>query len=316
MSGYAPSSQLDVGLILPSAGAGTGPEALDAAAMTAAALGWRSVWATDHLLVPTGEEAKEYGCILEALTALTYVAARHEGLAVATSVIVPAMRDAPLLAKQLATLDVLCGGRLEVGVGASDGRDILEYTNLGKQDRFRRRGRYVDESIALWRHLWSGETGPFRGEFHELEDYTFAPVPPQGAGIPILCGGRSDRALARVVRLADGYHAAQTGPKDLEVKLPVIAAGCVATGRPLPRVSVRARVRFGAPPMDRYSLCGSDADMVGELVAFATAGASEIVVVFDTADPAAVSGAMHRFHEGAVLPARERIATAEGRALR
>jgi alkanesulfonate monooxygenase SsuD/methylene tetrahydromethanopterin reductase-like flavin-dependent oxidoreductase (luciferase family) len=304
---YGPSGHLDIGLVLPSKGAGTGPEALDAAATVAAELGWRSVWVTDHLMVPPGDEAEEYGCILEALIALTYVAARHEHLSVGTSVVVPAMRDAPILAKQLATLDLLCNGRLEVGVGASDGRDIGEYSNLGKQERFSSRGAYLDEAVALWRHLWAGETCPFEGEFHRLEDFTFAPLPPQRQHIPIHCGGRSERALRRVVQLADGYHAAQTGPKDLEVKLPVIAAGCAEAGRPLPRVSVRARVRFDQPRGDRYILCGSDSDIADELVAFAIAGTEEIVAVFDAVRPAELEAAARRFHEGAVLPARTRI---------
>lgn len=303
----AEGPHLDIGIILPTKGPGTGPEALDAGAAVAAALGWRSVWVTDHLMVARGEESDEYGCILEALTALTYVAARHADLAVATSVIVPAMRDAPLLAKQLATLDVLCGGRLEVGVGASDRHDLGEYTNLGKQDRFSRRGAYLDEAVALWRHLWSGDTAPFDGQFHHLEDYEFAPLPVQGDRIPIHCGGRSARALDRVVRLADGYHAAQTGPEDLAEKLPVIAQGCADSGRPLPHVSIRTRVHFGAPRAARYSLCGSDDDMRDDLVAFARNGANEIVVVFDAVDPEDVVACAERFNEAVVLPAREQI---------
>lgn len=308
---YGPTGHLDVGLVLPSKGTGTGPEALDAAAEVAAELGWRRVWVTDHLMVPNGDEVGEYGCILEALTALTYVAARHDELRIATSVIVPAMRDAPLLAKQLATLDLLSGGRLEVGVGASDSRDIVEYTNLGKRERFARRGAYLDEAVALWRHLWAGDTGPFLGEFHQVEDFTFGPLPPQRRRIPILCGGRSELALKRVVRLADEYHAARTGPKDLDVKLPFIAAACADAGRSLPRVSSRVRVRFDLPPEDRYTLCGSDAEIADELVAFAAAGAEEVVVDFETADPAALVAAARRFQEGAVLPARAAIGSGE-----
>ena len=145
--------------------------------------GWTSVWVTDHVLVPRGPEEAEYGCLLEAMTALTWVAARYPGLTVGTSVIVPAMRDAPLLAKQLATLDILTGGRLIVGVGASDVHDDIEYANLGKSDRFARRGAYLDEAVALGRHLWGGRTDPFTGEFHTLTDYCFQPLPPQGAAI-------------------------------------------------------------------------------------------------------------------------------------
>ncbi|TPX01973.1 LLM class flavin-dependent oxidoreductase, partial [Schumannella luteola] len=156
------------GVILPNKGRGSGPEHLDAVASVATELGWRSGWVTDHLMVPDGPEADEYGWMLEALTTIAWVGGRHEDLVLGTSVVSPAMRDAPMLAKELATLDVLLGGRLIVGVGVSDTDDLPEYRNMGKEDRFRVRGRYVDESMRLWRHLWSGSTEPFHGEFHTL----------------------------------------------------------------------------------------------------------------------------------------------------
>ena len=98
---------MKLGLVLPTIGVGAGVEALDAAAAAASRLGWNSVWVTDHLLVPAGPEAEEYGCVLEATAALTWVAARNPDVRVGFSVLIPAMRDAPLLAKQLATIDVL-----------------------------------------------------------------------------------------------------------------------------------------------------------------------------------------------------------------
>lgn len=309
MAAFTPRPDLSFGLILPSKGKATGPEAIDAAAEAASRLGWRSVWVTDHLMVPQGPEAEEYGCILEALTALTWVAARHPDLVVGTSVIVPAMRDAPLLAKQLATLDLLSGGRLEVGIGVSDADDLPEYANLGKGgERFRRRGAYLDEAVHLWRHLWAGRTDPFEGEFTQLTDYTFAPLPVQGADIPIWCGGRSERALRRTAELADGYHAAQTGPADVAEKLPVLVERCAEYGRPLPRISVRARVKFDQGPMRVYSLHGSEEQMVEELIAFAEVGVEELVPVFDPSDADGIVADMERFQARVVDPFRERMA--------
>ncbi|WP_162606610.1 TIGR03619 family F420-dependent LLM class oxidoreductase [Jiangella asiatica] len=311
-AGYEPSSDLRFGLVLANKGRGAGPEALDAGAAAVERLGWHSVWVTDHLMVPDGPEAGEYGSMLEALTSLTYVAARHERVTVGTSVVVPAMRDSPLLAKELATLDVLSGGRLVVGVGASDRMDLPEYTNLGKADRFARRGAYVDESIALWRHLWSGRTDPFAGEFHTLSGYVFLPLP-TARDIPVWCGGRSERALRRAARLADGYHASQTGPADLAGRLPMLASLAADAGRALPTLSVRARVEFGAAARDVYTLHGSAARMVDEVVRFAEAGLHELVLVFDAATPAQVTAAVERFHESVVEPFRERIAGARAR---
>jgi alkanesulfonate monooxygenase SsuD/methylene tetrahydromethanopterin reductase-like flavin-dependent oxidoreductase (luciferase family) len=290
------------GLVLPSKGSHAGPEALDAAAGVCEELGWSSVWVTDHLMVPHGPEANEYGSILEALTALTWVAGRYGRLTVGTSVLVPAMRDAPLLAKQLATLDLLSGGRLAVGVGVSDKDDLPEYTNLGKAERFGRRGAYLDEAVALWRHLWSGRTDPFVGEFTQLTDFTFSPLPPRGAAIPILCGGRSDRAIRRTAELADGYHAAQTGPTQLREKIPGLIAAVEAVGRPLPELSVRARVEFDRPPREVYTICGNPPEMTDQLLEFAALGVGEIVFVLQSSKPDDVVRQARRLHNQVIQP--------------
>ena len=304
---YPPRPDMRIGLILPSKGAGTGPDALDTGCALATELGWSSVWVTDHLMVPAGDEADEYGCILEALTALTWVGARFPSLTLGTSVLVPAMRDAPMLAKQLATLDLLTGGRLIVGVGVSDAHDDLEYATLGKLDRFRTRGAYLDETVALWRHLWSGDTSPFEGDFHQLRNYSFAPLPAQGARIPIWCGGRSARAVRRTAELADGYHAAQTGPDDLRVRIPQIVTACAQTGRPLPTLSVRARVKFDQERGTVYSIAGSNQQMIEQLVQFAELGVEDLVVVFDHADPVGLDTEMRRFSDEVVAPFRDRV---------
>ena len=310
---YPPNPDMRFGLVLPSIGRGTSPASLEAAAQACVRHGWTSVWVTDHVLVPRGPEEAEYGSLLEAMTALTWVAARFDGLKVGTSVIVPAMRDAPLLAKQLATLDILTGGRLIVGVGASDSHDDVEYANLGKSDRFRRRGAYLDEAVALWRHLWAGRTDPFTGEFHTLTDYCFQPLPPQGAAIPIWCGGRSQRAVRRTAELADGYHAAQTGPEQLRERLPLIAAATAAAGRPLPTVSVRARVKFDTEPGPVYSICGSRKEMIGQLLELARLGVDDLILVLSSAEPGEVSKLADRFEREVIAPYREQVADYCGR---
>lgn len=286
---------MKLGLILPTIGSGAGPESLEAAAGTASRLGWSSVWVTDHLLVPAGPEADEYGWVLEATSALTWVAARFPDLRVGFSVLIPAMRDAPLLAKQLATIDVLTGGRLTVGVGASEKHDLPEYENLGKAERFGRRGAYLDETIALWRHLWGGNTEPFDGEFHRLRDYNFQPLPVQGASLPIWCGGRSDRALHRAAWLCDGYHAAQTGPEHVRERVPKLLAEAEAASRPPVSISVRVRVRFDDGPLAVYSLHGDPEQMAAEVAGFAEAGVDELVVVFKETEPARLVEQVERF---------------------
>ncbi len=305
---YQPIEELQIGLVLPSKGVGTGPEVLDAGCATAAELGWKSVWVTDHLMVPRGAEADEYGCILEATTALAWVGARYETLTLGTSVLVPAMRDAPLLAKQIATIDVLTKGRLIIGVGVSDSYDIPEYTNLGKADRFADRGAYLDEAIALWRHLWSGSTEPFHGRFHQLDDFSFAPLPVQGVDLPIWCGGRSARAVRRSVGLTNGWHGAQTGPADMVVRIPNIIEVAEELQRPLPTLSVRCRVKFNDHTAPPYALCGGTENMVTDMVEFAHLGVEHLIMVFDSHDPEGLERDMRRFHKDVVIEVQRRLA--------
>jgi alkanesulfonate monooxygenase SsuD/methylene tetrahydromethanopterin reductase-like flavin-dependent oxidoreductase (luciferase family) len=286
---------MDIGLVLPTLGRGAGPAGLDTAAETADELGWSSVWVTDHMLVGRGDEVDEYGWILEALTSLAWVGARHPTLRLGTSAVVPAMRDAPQLAKELATIDVLTEGRLTVAVGVGERQDAPEWANLGKSDRMAVRGAYVDETIALWRHLWGGSVDPFIGQFHRLESFVFEPLPPQGAQLPIWTGGRSDRAVTRAATLADGYHASQTGPEDLRARLPALVERSRAAGRPRPRLSIRTRVRFDQAAGSVYSLHGSSREMAADLEAFAALGVDELIVVFRATLPQDLAAEMRRF---------------------
>lgn len=298
---------MDVGLALQNHRDGTSPAGLMASADAVERHGWDSIWAVDHMVVASNEAA-DYGSNLECLLSLAWLAAGHPGLRVATGVLVPPMRDAVQLAKELATLDALSSGRLIVGVGVGDEEDLGEYRNLGKADRFHRRGAYLDEAIAVWRHLWSGRTDPFRGDFVDLEDFTFQPVPERGASIPILSGGRSERAMSRVGRITDGFYSSRWGPDDLRSHWPAMVDRAAENGRRRPILATRVRVRFDAPPDGRYSVCGSHAEMALELRRFADVGTDVFVAVLDAVLPGDIERLTARF-DGEVV-ARFRDAAA------
>ncbi len=291
---------MDIGLILPTIGGGAGAEGIEAGAAAAARNGWSSVWVTDHLMVADGPEAGEYGTILEAIVSLTHVSALNPGLIVGTSVVVPPMRNSVILAKELATLDILSRGRLIVGVGVADQHDLVEFRNLGVEHRFQGRGELVDETISLWRHLWAGVDGPFHGEFHQLDDYVFRPLPPQGGKLPIWTGGRSARAIRRAAALADGYHAAQTGPDDLLARIPVLRDLTEEAGRPFPTLSVRTRVRFDQERGPVFSLHGTAKDMREELHRFQEAGVEHLILALGESAPDRITAAIERFQTDVV----------------
>ena len=145
---------MDYGLILPSLGGDATREGIDAAGEIAERLGFTR--RVDDGPPPRGRERApaDYGRIYEAVTTLAYLAGRTTRVRLGASVIVVPMRNAVVLAKELATIDNLSNGRLIAGVGVGWSR--AEFANVGVADRFAVRGAYTEETIALWRHLWSG----------------------------------------------------------------------------------------------------------------------------------------------------------------
>jgi probable F420-dependent oxidoreductase len=282
---------MDYGLCLPNFGAGASPEGIAAGAEVAERLGWSTVWTTDHVMVP-GDDADEYRHIYEAILTLAWVATRHPGLRLGSSVIVVPQRNAILLAKELSTLDSLSGGRLIAGVGV--GWNRAEFANLGVAERFHVRGAYLDETIRLWRHLWSGSIEPFRGRFHTLADFTFSPLPGRGASLPIVVGGRSERALQRAGALGDGYHSSASSPGEYGPRLPTVRAAAEAAGRPMPWLSARVRVDFEGAAAG-YAMRGSPDEIAGEVRAFAGLGVTHLALGFGTTDPNELVARAERF---------------------
>ena len=282
---------MDYGLELPNYPEGASPEGIEAAADVAERLGWSTVWTTDHVLVPNADRG-DYGRIYEAILTLAWVGARHPTVRLGTSVIVVPQRNAVILAKELATLDSLSGGRVIAGIGI--GWNQGEYANLGVADRFHVRGAYLDETIRLWRHLWSGSSEPFVGRFHTLEDYAFGPLPAQ-ANLPIVLGGRAERALRRVGELADGYHANSTSPATYAQRIPIIAAAAETARRPMPALASRVRVEFDGARGDPYALRGSADEIAAEVRAFADLGVTHLALHFTTTDPAQLVARAERF---------------------
>jgi probable F420-dependent oxidoreductase len=283
---------VDYGLVLPTLGDAANRDGIAAAIELAEAHGFTDVWATDHILVGH-DAAEEYGRIYEAVTTLAWVAARSSEIRLGASVIVVPMRNAVLLAKQLATLDELSEGRLIAGFGV--GWNKHEFGNVGVSDRFHRRGAHLDETIALCRHLWSGSREPFHGTFHQLDDAIFGPLPAQGASVPIWLGGRDERALRRVGRVADAYHASATSPAAYGPRIDVIRAAAEAVRRPMPRLSGRARVELGGEKQSFYTMHGTADDVAAEIRAFAALGVTHLALAFPSRDAEGLRRDVERF---------------------
>lgn len=157
-------------------------------------LGFDSVWSGEHLLY--------HGPTLDALIVLAAYAARTERLKVGSSVLLLPLRPPALVAKAAATLDVLSGGRLILGVGVG-GEYPPEFEAVGIP--LAERGARADEALAILKLLWSGDPASFEGRFYRLPEVRLNPPPAQPGGPPIWVGGRSWAARRRAARLGDGW---------------------------------------------------------------------------------------------------------------
>ena len=195
-----------------------GPDAI-AAAPELEDMGYNGLWFTDHVV---GYEFFKpvYGSYwLEALTAMTQAAALTKRIRIGAGVLVLPYRDPVYAAKVLATIDVLSGGRVDLGVGTGWCR--AEFHGLGRQDFFDRRGACTDEALDVMRLCWScdpDEEIAFDGEFSSFRGVRFNPVPVQGSQVPIWVGSRgiAARPLKRAASYADVWHPTGLTPDEIE----------------------------------------------------------------------------------------------------
>lgn len=178
----------------------------------AEAAGFESVWGGEHVIMPDAIASKypytEDGKIPaepdtpipDPLIWLAFAAAAAPTLRLGTCILIVPQRNPLVLAKELATLDQLSGGHVELGLGVGWLKE--EFDALGVE--WRRRGARNDEYIAAMRALWEGPHAEFHGEFVDFEPVTCSPRPVNGS-IPVLVGGDTDAAINRAVRIADGY---------------------------------------------------------------------------------------------------------------
>ena len=210
---------MQVGLSLPQFGPTATREHVLRCARAADAAGFDSLWAADHVVVPRefrspypyaadGINSTIYppDVMLEALTLLTFVAGATERIQLGTSVLVLPMRQPVLLAKVLATLDHLSGGRLTLGVGVGWCEEEFEVLSAP----YDRRGRRTDEALRLLRAFWSEDWVDFEGEFYRVDGWTCRPRP--AGTIPFWFGGDTRPQMERAVRFGDGWMAAPRSP--------------------------------------------------------------------------------------------------------
>ena len=200
---------MKISVVFPSVLYREGPEGVQRVVRAIEEIGFDELAMFDHVVMgyPTETRRAPFYSpqmpILEAFMMLAGAASITSTIGLGTGVLVLPQREPTLVAKQVATLDTLSGGRVRLGVGT--GWQAAEYEALHHD--FTDRGARMDEAITLMRAYWGGEHVHFEGEHYRADDIAMEPKPPQGAGIPIWIGGTRAPALRRVVALGDGWSA-------------------------------------------------------------------------------------------------------------
>ena len=221
----------------------------------AEAAGFESVWGGEHVIVPDQIDSPyPYTAdgkipmdpdtpIPDPLIWLAFAAAAAPTLRLGTCILIVPQRNPLVLAKELATLDQLSGGRVELGLGVGWMKE--EFDALGIP--WARRGARNDEYIEAMRALWAGPHAEFHGDFVDFPSVTSSPRPVNGS-IPILVGGDTNAAIARAVKHADGYFPGEGDVERLSALLTRVRRSCEAEGRDPDTLEINTM--FGAQMAD------------------------------------------------------------------
>ena len=213
----------------------------------AEAVGFESVWGGEHVVMPDAiasrypyspdgkVPAEPETPIPDPLIWLAYVAAVAPTVRLGTCILIVPQRNPLVLAKELATLDALSGGRVELGLGVGWLRE--EFDALGVP--WERRGARNDEYIAAMRALWAGPHAEFHGEFVDFAPVTCSPRPVNGS-IPVLVGGDTNAAIQRAARIADGYFPGEGDAERLGALITRVRQAAEAGGRDPDSIEINA----------------------------------------------------------------------------
>ncbi len=224
--------QLSFGLFAMNTGPCTVPETAARIARRAEETGWESLWLGEHVVLPeprTGASPMEpRDKILDPVVALSFLAAHTRHVRLGTGVIILPQRNPLVLAKQLASLDVLSGGRLIIGIGA--GYLAPEFRALGVP--LADRGRRTDEYLAAMRAIWTMEQPAFHGRYVDFADVQAFPHPVQQPCPPVVVGGHSPGAYRRAVTMAHGWYGWGQDPAAAERAVAALHTAMREHGRP------------------------------------------------------------------------------------
>ena len=267
---------MKIGFAIPAMGSWATPGNQVRIARRAEELGYHSVWTLQRLLNPADQADETYRNPLDPLISLAYVAGQTERIRLGAAVVNMPFFSPVLLAKQLTTVDILSGGRLDAGLGLGWMRE--EFAASGVP--YERRGARAEEFIHVLRALWTQEITEFSGSFYQVPPSRMDPKPLQAPHPPILLGGAAEPSLRRAGRLADGWvSASRADIAHIDEPIGIVKAAAREAGRDPERLRFVCRgvTRPGkAGQPDRRPLSGSYEEIRGDLDGLAARGVTEV----------------------------------------
>jgi len=314
---------MQIGFNLPNSGPLSKVDTMTRLAVEGEVMGFDYLTVTDHVVLPDtrvpGYPYSESGEFYEAaplerheqIVGMAYIAAKTSRIRLVAAVMVVPHRPAVLAAKMLATLDVLSGGRLVVGIGA--GWLKAEFDAVVTTP-FPERGAVTDEYLDAFRVLWTESQPRFAGRYVKVEGMVLEPKPVQKPHPPIWVGGESGPSIRRAARIGNAWYPIGSNNAHLLDTLPRLRAGIARlrkataeAGRAPDAVDVVLRVkRYGAavPPAatdgERRMFSGSDADVAADLRTLRDLGVKGVDIDFGRPDADAMLAEMRRFRKAVI----------------
>jgi probable F420-dependent oxidoreductase len=290
---------MKTGLFALGIGTGTHPEVVRATAQNAERVGFSTLWVGEHVVLFDRHDSKypysEKGNFplpadadwLDPFITLTFAAAVTRKIRLATGICLVPEHNPLVLAKEVASLDRLSGGRFALGVGI--GWSAEEFAALGIP--FERRAHRTREYVEVMRRLWGEPVASFHGEFVNFDNARAFPKPARGAALPVLFGGESGPALKRVADIGNGWFGFNLDPAEAREKIGRLRSLLCERGRKPSEVEIVV-----APYLKRIT--------TDDLRRYRDAGVDEVVfVTTPPADAAKVSGWLDKMASDWVEPA-------------
>src|SRR5215212_10642880 len=247
---------MKLGVALPLVDIGGEPDAIRDFVQAAEEIGYHGIAAPDHVLGVnvasrpgwTQGRARSTDLYHDPFVLFGFLAGVTKIEDFSTQVLILPQRQTALVAKQTASLDVLCGGRFRLGVGV--GWNEIEFVGLNED--FHNRGKRSEEQIRLLRQLFSQESVDFTGQWHRVPEAGINPRP-SGGTIPIWLGGDPAAVLPRVVALGDGWFPQLRAEPDGRQALDKLRALAEAAGRDPATIGIEAKINFRSDKRDIFT---------------------------------------------------------------